>query len=637
MELSIDAARSTGVVTLGRLRGGLPVALLTLLLVLTALQRGGYYAESWSLPTIACGWIVALAGLLGERQRLRRLELVLLGGLGGLGLLTLASAAWTPGGLGTALPPAQLLAFYVAALAAVLVLFRRGTAIVTTLWASLLFVSVIGLGTRLFPSSVSYDPTSQNRLYEPLGYWNSLGLWAAMGLCLSVALVARSRSLTVRALAAAGTVPCAATLYFTFSRGAWIALAIGLVAALLIDPRRLGLIAWIGLAAPWAAVGVWLASRSKGLTSLQPALATAQADGRALALWLVLLSLGAGATTLLLALVERRVTIPARLRSGFAIVVLLACVWGLAGGMIKFGSPMTIAHHVKDRFSATPVQTQDLNSRLFDANGSFRAEIWRAAIDDAKDHPLKGSGAGSFASEWLLYRGQALDVENAHQLYLETLAELGPLGLALLAAGLFAPLMAAWRARRHPLAAGVTAAYAAFIVHAALDWDWQLASVTLAGLACGACLLVMARGSRSPRMVRRDRIGLAVLGLALAGFALWSVQGTLALGEARDAAAAGQWVSAESHARDAVSETGGFSSAGWIALGEAQTALKQPSAAQVSLRTAVQRDPGSWQAWFDLANVATGAERQAAIKRAYALNPLDADTQALEGVGIVTP
>ena len=42
------------------LRGGLPVALLTLLLVLTALQRGGYYAESWSLPTIACGWLVAL-------------------------------------------------------------------------------------------------------------------------------------------------------------------------------------------------------------------------------------------------------------------------------------------------------------------------------------------------------------------------------------------------------------------------------------------------------------------------------------------------------------------------------------------------------------------------------------------------
>src|SRR6266542_4459338 len=40
---------------------------------------------------------------------------------------------------------------------------------------------------------------------------------------------------------------------------------------------------------------------------------------------------------------------------------------------------------------------------------------------------------------------------DAHSLYVETLAELGPIGLALLSAALVVPLVAAVRARRHPL------------------------------------------------------------------------------------------------------------------------------------------------------------------------------------------
>ncbi|HYT50946.1 MAG TPA: hypothetical protein VEL10_01935 [Gaiellaceae bacterium] len=42
-------------------------------------------------------------------------------------------------------------------------------------------------------------------------------------------------------------------------------------------------------------------------------------------------------------------------------------------------------------------------------------------------------------------------VRDAHSLYVETLAELGPIGLALLSAALVVPLVAAVRARRHPL------------------------------------------------------------------------------------------------------------------------------------------------------------------------------------------
>ena len=125
------------------------------LLVFLALQHGGYYPESWGLPTAACSWLVALAALLGRQQRLRRLELLQLGALTLLGSFTLVSAAWASGGLGSVLPQAQLVALYVAMLAAVLMLFGRGTPALLAIWASLVGVSLIALGTRLFPAGAS--------------------------------------------------------------------------------------------------------------------------------------------------------------------------------------------------------------------------------------------------------------------------------------------------------------------------------------------------------------------------------------------------------------------------------------------------------------------------------------------------
>jgi hypothetical protein len=48
-------------------------------------------------------------------------------------------------------------------------------------------------------------------------------------------------------------------------------------------------------------------------------------------------------------------------------------------------------------------------------------------------------------------------------------------------------------------AAGATGAYTAFLVHAAVDWDWEVPAVTIAGLACGAALLSRQTISSRPR------------------------------------------------------------------------------------------------------------------------------------------
>ena len=124
-----------------------------------------------------------------------------------------------------------------------------------------------------------------------------------------------------------------------------------------------------------------------------------------------------------------------------------------------------------------------------------RPAYWRVALADASEHVVVGSGAGSFDDYWLEHRSIPAYVRDAHSLYLETAAELGIVGLALLLSALGAPLAAAARARKRKIVATAAGGYATFLVHAGLDWDWEMPVTTIAGLACGAALLVAARAS----------------------------------------------------------------------------------------------------------------------------------------------
>ena len=81
-----------------------------------------------------------------------------------------------------------------------------------------------------------------------------------------------------------------------------------------------------------------------------------------------------------------------------------------------------------------------------------RPWYWHVAWAQTEEHPLTGRGAGTFERAWLEAQPAPVFVRDAHSLYLETLAELGVVGLALLVIALAAPLAAAsWRRvrRRH--------------------------------------------------------------------------------------------------------------------------------------------------------------------------------------------
>ena len=149
--------------------------------------------------------------------------------------------------------------------------------------------------------------------------------------------------------------------------------------------------------------------------------------------------------------------------------------------------------------------------------GANRPHYWRVAWIEYKSHPVLGSGAGTFSDYWLHYRRGTDFARDAHSLYLETLAELGLVGLALVGMALAAPLTAL-RRRPNLAVAAVAGTYVAFVVHAAVDWDWELPAITLTGVLCGAAALVATR--RDARPV--GRLPIALLLLALLGIGVFS-------------------------------------------------------------------------------------------------------------------
>ena len=169
--------------------------------------------------------------------------------------------------------------------------------------------------------------------------------------------------------------------------------------------------------------------------------------------------------------------------------VAVGIVLGASIGVFAaYGSPPTLARHAYHSFVSTPSGRSDLNGRLFTLSNDGRIVLWHAALDDFEAHRVVGSGAGSFGRWWLAHRTTAYFVEDAHNLYVQTLAEGGVVGFGLLAALLGMPLVAAVRARRHPLVAPAFGAYVAFLVHAAVDWDWQMPAVTLLAFFVAAAI-----------------------------------------------------------------------------------------------------------------------------------------------------
>jgi O-Antigen ligase len=619
------------------------VAALLGFLVVTALgaSDGGYWPQAWSWTALALSWLAVLALLVRESIRVGPAERVTVVFLAALLGWILLSIAWTSSVGRTVFEAERALAYLTAVAAAVLIVRARAyRALLGGTWAAIALVSAYALGTRLFPERLGvFDPIAGYRLSEPLGYWNALAIFAGIAALLALGFAARAESVWLRSLAAASLVVLLPTMYFTFSRGAWIAVGVGLASAITLDPRRLQLITTALALTPAPAIALIVAYRSDALTQLSASLSSASREGHRLALVVFLLALANGAVAAGLRLAEQRVSIAPAVRGAYSVILALVVVVTLTVVFVRYGSPPTLVKRAYDAVS-TPTRSlkdDDLNRRLFTFSSKARVDSWNAAWASFEDHGALGSGAGTYEIYWMEHRPTPTKVRDAHSLYLETLGELGPVGLVLLVGALGVPIVAAIKARARSLVPAALGAYMAYLVHAGVDWDWEMLAVTTAALFCGAAMLVSARQASVEPLSWRARIVLIALAVGLAAAAFVGATGNQELADARAAAAARNWTEADDHARQAMPWMP-WSSEPWELAGEAQLARGDVDLARSTLLEAIEKDPSDWELWFDLSFATTGRERRNAAEQAVRLNPRGRELGSLrELLGVEAP
>ena len=315
--------------------------------------NGGYFPVSWGWGGLALLWLAAIALALGVSVEIGARELVFLGALVALTAWVALSLLWTSSVPGTVLETERMLVYLAAGLAGVLLLRRASvSALLLATWGAIAVVSTYGLATRLFPDQLGvYDPVAGSRLSDPVGYWNAFGILAAMGTLLALGLAARSGPV-VRSAAAASTVLMLLTLYFTYSRGGWIAFFVGLAAAVALDRRRLQLVTTGFVLAPWPVLAIWAASTSPALTHQGSALEAATSDGHGLAVIAILLAVAAALAILALDWLQAAVSVPYMLQRFYAGTLLFILAASLIVVFGRYGAPPTLVNKARDAFSS---------------------------------------------------------------------------------------------------------------------------------------------------------------------------------------------------------------------------------------------------------------------------------------------
>lgn len=473
-------------------RAVLLVAAGVLLLSPTVLAffSGGYFDEPRLIATLVVWTLVLVAAVVSPQPLpVSRPGRVALAGLVLLAVWTGISLAWAPLG-GPAIDNLARLLLYVGAFVAAASLLRGRVAeavIEPALAFGAFVVIAYGLAGRLLPGLIELARSfnTGGRLEQPITYWNSEGLLAAMGFVLCARLAGTEfRPAAVRIAAAAASAPLGLGVYLTYSRGAIVAAVGGLIVLLAAAPTRSQARA-VGAAVVAGVIAAGTTPPFPGVASLEGSPGRRQSEGVAMLGILLVIMLAAGAWQARNSRAERRegaavqrLGIAGSLPAVAAVAVLLAVAGLVVGGLGEQAS------------GADAAEPQGA-ARLASV-GSRRQEYWRVGLLAVAEHPLRGVGAGGFRVIWRRERPVRERVLEVHSLPLEMAAELGApglLGLCLFVGGVAAAGGRALR-RRPPLAAGACAATTAWLVHATVDWHWQIPAVTLPALLLAGALVV---------------------------------------------------------------------------------------------------------------------------------------------------
>ncbi len=624
-----------------------PIALL-LGIALGGGDQGGFDLQTRHIAGI-CVWLVVVALLVfGAAARARAPGPLYLaaGLLFSLALLSAVSSRWS-GSTELSVTEADRILVYLGILLAAFLItqthgrrqrFAEGMAI------ALATIAMVAVASRLLPDVIHiHQPVDRwgPRLTYPLGYWNANGTLFAITVPILLWASRRGAAAALR-IGAVAVIPVALLgLYFTYSRGGLLALAIGSIALLALSRDRL----WLGatlLITLVAAVPAVLEVQAR--SALEDRLNSPAATDQGHEVLGVLLVAVAGALLFFAALrwLEKR--------EGRLTVAMLrlsrnqALLGGIAVFAVAFGVvvALTFGPRAWHRFSETDLKLPNQPSKHFtDLQGSGRRDFWRVAYHDFTDRPLLGQGAGSYEMTWEQHRSIRLPVHDAHSLYLETFAELGAVGGLLLLA-MFGSIgvigLMAWQrsaGAEHERTAVLLAVALAFAVSAAFDWFWELPGLgAVFFLAAGALL-----SSRCEQLGAEDeevgipdsgrRYWLIGLGLVTAWISAAALVAPLLVSReitaSQNAAASDDLASAQNHAENARSIEP-WAASPYIQLGLLDELRGDYRNASQRFSDAIDREDRNWQLYFLRARVERrlgnhGAAR-ADTAKARKLNPL---------------
>jgi O-antigen ligase len=606
------------------------------LIVFTGFNAGGYFPGTPAVVAIVLSQVL-LVRILQARHPFEGIAPITLVAIVSLGLyaaLTLASALWSHS-------TGRAVIEFDRAWAYLLVLVLFGTVraseenmrwLIRGLALGASIVCVAGLMTRVMPNVWHTAPdVSNQRLSFPVTYWNTLGLLAAMGLVLAFHLTCSLREARLVRVLAAGVLPLlAATLFFTFSRGAILGGAIGLVVYVLVA-RPKGLLSGSIATAPATAALIVVAYEANLLDTIDPTKPAAVAQGHRVALVGGICALACMAVRLALVhVLDPRLRRFGRTR--LALRVKLATIAGVAAVAlvvaIALGAPHAVAHDWSGFVGGAPTKIShgDLRARLTDPSNDGRTELWQVALRGFDAAPAHGGGAGTYQTLWNTERSRAAYVINAHSLYLQAMAELGLGGVLLLAVLVGATIFGIavrTRGAQRVLYGTLLALAVVWALHAGVDWDWEMPVVTL-GFFAAAGLALSARERAGAGWVPAHQTRIVLGLLCLAGLVLpVSIVGSQTnLGAAEHALYASDCAAASPSA---------LSSLGWLdfrpepyeVVGFCDLERGRPRLAIAAMRHAVSQDPGSWETYYALAlaQASAGIDPRENAQRALRMNP----------------
>jgi hypothetical protein len=615
-----------------------------------AVDGGGYDLVVRSHVGIVVWWIVIVGAAFGllPAARLTRAAWAGIAMFGGFVAWTALASTWSLSSE-RSLQDLSLVACYLGVFLLGISIHRnREHAVrhtVNAVGASIVVVAGLALASRMRPDlfpvaqqTALFLPGTQGRLSWPLNYWNALAALLALGVPLLLSIASSARTLRAQAAAAAALPILALCAYLTFSRGGAIEAAAGLLVFLALSPDRVPKVATAVVAAIGSialiAGAVHRSAIEHGLTN-----AAARHQGATLLIALILVCAGVALVQTGIGLAVRHGTRPRWLRipPRRAREVLLAAVAACIVIALLASAPARISHAWQDfKHPATAALQQDSIARFGAISGEGRYDLWKVAVSATSGHLLGGSGPGTFQLLWLPRAPFYSYVQNAHSLYVETLAEEGVIGLGLLLGFFVLVLGAAVRlvVRSHYEArarlAGLTAALVAFLVSAAFDWTWQVPALPIVFLLLAAA--VLAPGSKQEAVVSaprsRGRIAARVGAVVIAVACLVSIgvplAATNAVRQSQAAVTSGDRALALSDARAAVRvEPGAATPHIQLALVlEIRGNLRE---ALVAGTRATKDEPDNWSDWLVVSRLNAEAGHPAAsfadYRHARALNP----------------